>query len=56
MYTEAPGSQKERASPPLVVTSLHEVNQRPFQHKFVDQYLALHELVVKLSWTILQRI
>src|SRR2546428_7954559 len=32
------------------------VGQRPFQHKFIDQHLALHELVVKTSWTILKRI
>src|SRR5258708_35055686 len=32
------------------------VSQRPFQHKFVDQCLPLHKLVVKLARTILQRI
>src|SRR6266568_8076307 len=42
-----------RATPSLVHAL---VFQRPFQHKFIDQHLPLHELVVKLPWTILQRI
>src|SRR6266704_416125 len=42
-----------RATPRLVYAL---VFQRPFQHKFIDQHLPLHELVVKLPRTILQRI